>query len=91
MAKELFCPSCGPGFKLITKDNGDGVCASCNGTFHPGPEPKLVAVGEFDELKGRVVKLEGENAELRKLLPKPPDKPVPDAAFAEAEKAEEDL
>jgi hypothetical protein len=75
MAKELDCPNCGPGHKLVPKANGDGVCATCNGTFTPGPEPKLVAIGEFDEMKGRVDKLEADNAELRALLGKPADEP----------------
>ena len=70
MPKDLDCPNCGPGHKLVSKDNGDGVCAACGGTFRPGPEPKLVGVGEFDEIKGRLSKIESENKELRELLNK---------------------
>lgn len=71
MAKELTCPNCGPDYTLVPKANGDAVCPTCNGTFHPGPEPKVVAVGEYEELKGRVSKLETDNRELRERLGKP--------------------
>lgn len=87
MAKELTCPSCGPDHNLIEKTNGDLVCGFCNGTFHPGVEPKVVAIGEFDELKGRLAKVEADNLDLRELIAS--GKPVPDAAFAAAEIAEE--
>jgi hypothetical protein len=85
----MECPNCGPGHKLVWKESGDGVCGVCGGTFKPGPEPKLVGIGEFDVLKGKVEKLEADNADLRKLLAA--GKPVPDAAFAAAEVAEADI
>jgi len=90
MAKELHCPNCGPDHKLIWKENGDCVCSTCNGTFHPGPEPKLVGVGEFDVLKGKVTRLEADNAELRELLKgKPPADP--DTTDETPDDDEEDL
>ena len=79
MVKEYECPNCGPGHKLVGKENGQGVCATCGGTFTPGPEPRLVAVGEFDAMKGRVEKVEKENAELRELLKQRPAPDVPPA------------
>ncbi len=88
MAKDLHCPNCGPDHKLVWKDNGDCVCPTCNGTFHPGPEPKLVGIGEFDELKGKVTKLEADNAELRELLK---GKSTATEATADADDEEEDF
>jgi hypothetical protein len=87
----LDCPNCGSGHKLVWKTDGTGVCGSCNGTFTPGPESKLVADGEFDEVKGRVAKLEKENDELRGLLRKPTEaKPAEPKAEGEDTKGPED-
>lgn len=87
MAKELNCPSCGPDHKLIRKTNGDVVCGNCNTTFELGTEPKVVAIGEYEALKGRLAKVEADYAKLNELVAA--GKPVPDASFAAAEIAEE--
>lgn len=87
MVKDLDRPNCGAGHKLVWKSDGNGVCGTCNGTFTPGPEPKLVAVGEFDAMKGRVAKLEADNAELRELLGK---KAEPKAAETPADDTNEE-
>lgn len=97
MAKELFCPNCGPEFKLTLKGDGNGVCGKCGGTFTPGPEPKVVTVGEFDGLKGDVETLKKGQAEIHELLTKRPSDPkaTPEATVdgqeQEADEEDEDL
>jgi len=95
MAKELTCPNCGPDHKLIEKTDGDLVCGFCNGTFHPGIEPKVVAIGEFDEVKQRLAKVEADNLELRELVsagkPIPDDEDAKDEPIVTPEETEQDL
>jgi len=65
---DLKCPNCGAAG--VAGAGGKTVCPQCGGsfTFEAG-EAHLAGVAEFDQLKGKVEKLEAENAELRKLLP----------------------
>jgi len=86
MSKELNCPNCGPGHLLVPKTDGTGVCGTCQGTFTPGPEPKAVAIGEFDALEHRVAALEASRA-----TPATPAEPEPKPADKPAEEGEPDV
>jgi DNA-directed RNA polymerase subunit RPC12/RpoP len=81
MAKEYKCPNCGS--PTIRKENGEHVCTNkeCGGTFvFKEGEAHLTGVGEYEQLAGKVEKLEADQQDLRELLGTPdpaPDEPLP--------------